>query len=96
LISRGAIVLFESLAASLLGGLLWRFVQRAQTGRRRRLRLLEMELRLTAASEAFRDEVLRLKHYRVVRPNASGRKTALIPSTKVSSLRYIKGRQNED
>ncbi len=61
-----------------------------------RLRLLETELRLAAASEAFHEEVFRLKHYRVLRPNASRRNAGFIPSTKVSSLRYIKGRENED
>jgi hypothetical protein len=55
-----------------------------------------MELRLADASEAFHREVFRLKHYRVVRPYAVRRNTGLIPSTNMSSLRYIKGRQNED
>jgi hypothetical protein len=87
---------FEGVPAGLLGGLLWKFARRAQAGRKRRLRLLEMELRLAAASVAFRQEVFRLKHYRVLRPNAFPRKAGLFPSTKVSSLRYIKGRQNED
>ena len=73
----------------------WSLARRAQAGRKRRLRLLEMELRLTDASEVFRKEVLRLKHLRVLRPGI-GRNTGSIPSTKVSSLRYMKGRQNED
>jgi hypothetical protein len=84
------------LLVSGLAGLCWRFASRARAGRKRRLRLLEMELRLAAASEAFHEEVFRLKHYRVLRPHASRRNAGFIPSTKVSSLRYIKGRQNED
>lgn len=84
------------LLVSVLAGLCWRLASRARAGRKRRLRLLEMELRLAAASEAFHEEVFRLKHYRVLRPNASRRNAGFIPSTKVSSLRYIKGRQNED
>jgi len=95
-ISRIAILLFVSLSASMVAGLFWRLARRARAGRKRRLRLLEMELRLADASEAFHQEVFRLKHYRVLRPNASRRNAGLIPSTKVSSLRYIKGRQNED
>lgn len=96
MISRIAILLFVSLSASMVAGLFWRLARRARAGRKRRLRLLEMELRLADASEAFHQEVFRLKHYRVLRPNASRRNAGLIPSTKVSSLRYIKGRQNED
>jgi hypothetical protein len=95
-ISRIAILVLASIAASMLAGLAWRAARRARAGRKRRLRLLEMELRLAAASEAFHEEVFRLKHYRVLRSNASRRSTGFIPSTKVSSLRYIKGRQNED
>jgi hypothetical protein len=95
-ISRIAILLLACILASMLVGLCWRVARRAQAGRKRRVRLLEMELRLAAASEAFHEEVFRLKHYRVLRPNALRRHAGLIPSTKVSSLRYIKGRQNED
>jgi hypothetical protein len=84
------------LLVSGLTGLCWRLASRARAGRKKRLRLLEMELRLAAASEVFHEEVFRLKHYRVLRPHASRRNAAFIPSTKVSSLRYIKGRQNED
>ncbi|MBZ5633028.1 MAG: hypothetical protein LAO55_07860 [Acidobacteriia bacterium] len=96
MISRSAILLLVSVAASVLGGLCWKLARRARAGRKRRLRRLEMELRLADASEAFHQEVFRLEHYRVLRPNASERKAGLFPSTKVSSLRYIKGRQNED
>jgi len=95
-ISRIAILPLISVSASVLAGLAWRIARRARAGRKRRLRLLEMELRLADASEAFHQEVLRLKHYRVLRPNAIRRNAGLIPSTNVSSLRYIKGRQNED
>ena len=84
------------LLISVLASLIWRFARRARAGRKRRLRRLEMELRLADASEAFHQEVFRLEHYRVLRPNASRRNAGFIPSTKVSSLRYIKGRQNED
>ena len=96
MISRIAILLLESLLASVLAGLAWRAARRARAGRKRRMRLLEMELRLADASEAFHQEVFRLKHYRVVRPYAIRRNAGLIPSTNMSSLRYIKGRQNED
>ena len=68
---------------------------RAWAGQKRRMHLLEMELRMDAL-ETFRREVFRLKHYRVLRPKAAGRNTGLFPSIKMSSLRYIKGRQNED
>ena len=95
MISRIAICC-SSVSVSVLAGLCWRFARRAQAGRKRRLRLLEMELRLAAASEAFHEEVFRLKHYRVLRSNAVRRNAGFIPSTNVSSLRYIKGRQNED
>ena len=95
MISRIAILVFSSVAASVLAVVAWTAAQRARAGRKRRLRLLEMELRLAAASEAFREEVFRLKHYRVLRP-VSRRDTGFIPSTKVSSLRYIRGRENED
>ena len=92
MISRIAILLLTSV----LAGLGWRVARRAQAGRKRRLRLVEMDLRLAEASDAFHQEVLRLKHYRVLRPNAIRRNAGLIPSINVSSLRYIKGRQNED
>jgi hypothetical protein len=91
-ISRITILLLVSGLMGVAGGV----ARRVQAGRKRRLRLLEMELRLADASEAFHREVLRLKHYRVLRPNVIRRNAGLIPSTKVSSLRYIKGRQNED
>ena len=74
---------------------LWILARRARTGRRQHLRKLEMELSMDAL-ETFRQEVFRLKHYRVVPPKAPAQNAGLIPSTKVSSLRYIKGRQNED
>ena len=92
MISRVATLLLICVLASVC----WSLARRARAGRKRRLRLLEMELRLADASEAFHQEVLRLKHYRVLRPNAIRRNAKLIPSTNVSSLRYIKGRQNED
>jgi hypothetical protein len=95
-INRIAILPLISVLASVLAGLLWRVARRAYAGRKRRLRLLEMELPLAAASEAFHEEVFRLKHYRVLRSLASRRSAGFIPSTNVSSLRYIKGRQNED
>ena len=96
MIRRITIPLLASVPAGVLVGLFWGVVRRARAGRKRRLRMLEKELRLVAASEAFHQEVLRLKHYRVLRPNAIRRNAGLIPSTNVSSLRYIKGRQNED
>jgi len=89
-------LVFEGVPAGLLGGLLWRVALRAQAGRKRRLRVLEMELRLAAAAEVFHHEVLRLRHYKVLRSNVIRRNSGLILSTNVSSLRYIKGRQNED
>ena len=81
------------LVVSLLAGLCWKLAQRARASRKRRVHLLEMELRLADAWETFHQEVFRLKHYRVLRPSTSVRNAGLIPSTKVSSLRYIKGRQ---
>jgi cytochrome b561 len=84
------------LLACALVRLCWRLVQRARASRKQRLHRLEIELRLADAFEGFHQEVFRLKHYGVLRPNASGRNAGLIPSTNVSSLRYIKGRQNED
>ena len=96
LIDRIAILLLIGVLASVLAGVSLKLARRARAGRKRRLRLLEMELRLADASEAFHQEVLRLKHYRVLRPHAIRRNAGFIPSTKVSSLRYIKGRQNED
>jgi hypothetical protein len=84
------------LLISVLASICWSLARRARAGRKRRLRVLEKELRLAAASEAFHQEVLRLKHCRVLRPNAIRRNAGLIPSTNMSSLRYIKGRQNED
>ena len=61
-------LVFEGLPSGLLGSVLWRFARRAQAKRRRRVRLLEMELRLAAASEVLRQEVFRLKHYSVLGP----------------------------
>jgi hypothetical protein len=58
------------LLISVLASICWSLARRARAGRKRRLRVLEKELRLAAASEAFHQEVLRLKHYRVLRPNA--------------------------
>jgi hypothetical protein len=85
------------LLASLLAGVSWRIARRARADRKKHLHLLEMELRLTDALETFHREVFRLKHYRVLRPKVPEPAVmGLIPSTKVSSLRYIKGRQNED
>jgi hypothetical protein len=85
------------LPASVLAGVCWKLASRAHADRKRHLHRLEMELRLTNALETFHQEVFRLKHYRVLRPKApEPAVTGLIPSTKVSSLRYIKGRQNED
>ncbi|MCU1336591.1 MAG: hypothetical protein JWO19_2172 [Bryobacterales bacterium] len=92
MISRIAILPF----ASVIAGFCWRVAHRAHADWKRRMRLLEMELRLADAFESFYQEVFRLKQYRVLRPNASGRNAAFIPSTNVSSLRYIKGRENED
>lgn len=96
MIDRIAILLLIGVLASVLAGVSLKLARRARAGRKRRLRLLEMELRLADASEAFHQEVLRLKHYRVLRPHAIRRNAGFIPSTNVSSLRYIKGRQNED
>ena len=87
-------VLAAVLASMLVG--LCKIARRARNGRKRRLRVFEMELRLAAASELFHQEVLRLRHYRVLRSNVIRRNSGLILSTNVSSLRYIKGRQNED
>ena len=81
----------ELVLAFLLAGVCWRFASLKLAGRRRRLNLLAMELRLADSLERFHQEVFKLKHYRVLRPNAG-----LFPSTKMSSLRYIKGRQYED
>ena len=94
--SRIATALFASVLAGPLGGLCWRLARRARADRKRRRRRMEIELRLTDALETFHQEVFRLKHYRVLRPTAPGRNAEFIPSTNVSSLRYIKGRQNED
>ena len=89
--------LFTGVVTSVLAGFCWRFARRARASRKRRLRQLEMELRLADASEAFHREVFRLRHTRqVLRPNVPKRNAGLISSTKVSSLRYIKGRQNDD
>jgi hypothetical protein len=95
-IGQTAILMLTSVLASLLVGLSWKMARRARANRKRRLRLVEMEFRLADALEAAHQEVFRLKQYRVLRPNASRRNAGLIPSTKLSSLRYIKGRQNED
>jgi hypothetical protein len=82
----------------LLGGVFARLcvlAGRARAIQKRRMHLLEMELRMDAL-ETFRREVFRLKHYRVLRPKVPSRNIGLFPSIKVNSLRYIKGRQNED
>lgn len=84
------------LLAGALVAICWRLARRTMADRKRRLHRLEIELRLADAFESFHREVIRLKHYRVLRPNASGRNAGFIPSTNMSSLRYIKGRQNED
>ena len=96
MIGRITTLVLAGIIASLFAGLFWTLARRAQVGRKRRLRQLAMELRLAEASEAFQQEVFRLKHYRVLRPHAARRKAGIIPSTNVSSLRYIKGRENED
>lgn len=92
---RSAMMLLAGVALSALAWVCWGFARRAQAGRKRRLRLLEMKLRLADASEAFHQEVFRLKHLRVLRPGL-GRNAVLISSKNVSSLRYIKGRENAD
>ena len=84
------------LLAGLLAALCWRFAWRARIGRKRRQNCLKMELRLQEALEVVHQELLRLRHGRVVRPIVSGPKVGFIPSTNASSLRYIKGRKNED
>jgi hypothetical protein len=80
-----------SVPASAFAGLCWKIARRAQADRKRRLRRLEIELRLGDALETFHQEVFRLKHSRVLRSKAL--KAELFPSTKASSLRYIQGRQ---
>jgi hypothetical protein len=74
----------------------WRLARRARADRKRRVRRLEMELRLTDSLERFQKEVFRLKHYPVLRQDTLRRNAGLIPSTNPKTLRYIKGRQNED
>ena len=81
----------ELVLAFFLAGVCWKFASLKLAVRRRRLNLLAMELRLADSLERFDQEVFKLKHYRVLRPNAG-----LFPSTNMSSLRYIKGRQYED
>ena len=85
-----------TLPAIALAGVCWRLAQRGLAVRRRRLNLLAIELRLADSLESFHQEVFKLKHYRVLRPTASGGNAGLIPSTNKRSLRYIKGRQHED
>ena len=63
----------------------WRFASLAVAGRRRRLNLLVIEVAGRLPGK-IPSEVFKLKHYRVLRPNAG-----LFPSTNMSSLRYIKG-----
>ena len=82
--------------ASPLAGLAWLLARRARADRKRRLRRLEMELRLSDALENFQKEVFRLKHYPVLRQDAVRRNAGFILSTNLKPLRYIKGRQNED
>ena len=84
------------LLAGLLACLCCRFAWRARVGWKRRQNWLKMDLRLEEALEVVHQELLRLKHRQVVRPSSSGLKAGLIPSTNVRSLRYIKGRKNED
>jgi hypothetical protein len=84
-------LLCTSVPTGVFTGLCWKLARRAQADRRRRMRRLEIELRLTAALETFHQEVFSLKHSRVLRPKALN--PEIIPSTKASSLRYIKGRQ---
>ena len=95
MIHRTAILTSASLLLACVFARLCVLASRARAGQKRRMHLLEMELRLDAL-ETFRREVFRLKHYRVLRPKPASRNIGLFPSTKVSSLRYIKGRQNED
>ena len=96
MISRSVILLLTGGLACLLASFFWRLARRARADRKRRMHRLEMELRLRDALEVFHQEVFRLKHYGALRPNASGRNAEFISSRNVSSLRYIKGRQNED
>jgi hypothetical protein len=77
--------------ACLLAGVCGRFASLKLAGRRRRMNLLAIEIRLADSLERFHQEVFKLKHYRVLRPNAR-----LFRSTNMSSLRYVKGRQYED
>jgi len=70
-ISRGAILLLVSMLAGLAGA--WR---------KRRVRLLGMKLLPANSPEAFHREVLRLKHYRVLRPNAIRRNAGFISLNK--------------
>jgi len=74
---------------------LYILARRARAGQKRRMQVLDMELRMDAL-ETFRREVFRLKHYRVLRSKVPSRNIGLFSSIKVNSLRYIKGRQNED
>ena len=91
-ISRIAILV----SVSVFAGICVILVRRVLANWKRRRQLVAMELRLADALEAFHQEVFRLKHYRVLRAAASGRNAQLIPSTNMSSLRYIKGRENAD
>jgi hypothetical protein len=86
-ISRFTVLVLAGLVAS-VG---WRFASLKLAGRRRRLNLLAIEVRLADSLERFHREVFKLKHYRVLRPNAG-----FFCSTNMSSLRYIRGRQYED
>jgi len=90
------IPLFATALASPLAALGWKLARRARADRQRKVRRLAIELRLAEALESFHKEVFRLKHYTVLRQDAVRRNAGLIPSTNVHSLRYIKGRQNED
>jgi len=87
---------FAVLFASPLAALGWRLARRASADRKRRVRRLELELRLADALEGFQKEVFRLKHYSVLRQDALRRNAGLISSTNAHSLRYMKGRQDED
>lgn len=90
------IPIFAGILASPLTALVWKLARRARADRKRRLRRLEMELRLSDALEGFQKEVFRLKHYSVLRQDAVRRNAGFILSTNLKPLRYIKGRQHED
>jgi len=94
--NRIAILLLTSVPASSLAGFFWKLARRGLAERKQRLSRLGIELRLADALETFRQEVFKLKHSPVLRPTALGRNAEFIPSINPSSLRYIRGRENED